>query len=534
MSYYEDEDRYLGAQPHLDQHVIYKNKKYYPVRAVNSSKIILKPKNYTSKQDRAPVYTGPVHGPGGEILYIPKKRIHEGFAPQGRQVQHAQAYHAGRFVQKPRQGPPRGRKQSIVDERGRSQSVGSQRPRSNSVSSHKSHMSQKSQKGKGKAHVNPKDPLLTAVNIARRVISKTPKDKPVEVDAETEDRIHRANQRTREEATKGEGVFAYAPADIYKDLVDVDIGAVNGMSKYDANKIFNPTQNKIRKAVKSLRKMQADHKDGQKVWTDLVAENLPGHEYSHMTKEEAALEIVSKVDIKIKSEAQFERIFPYVLAQTELKANRGPGGIKVSQKEIIQDAFAWIFNPSPVIRITGFDFRKYLVGTTLFPIFMKYAATKASTINNASVKLITNGHKPPGQNAKDAIEHAHGPVHRRSGTETMPFPRRPRAEEPNGSAHAPTPAGYAGYVNETRRTFEVSDIPVGSCWHENGDFALYHALHAHLQGMGYDVGPSPYAEGETLGSSAPSSVPPTVDQYFDTDAAPSRSYPPRTVGMGVY
>ena len=115
----------------------------------------------------------------------------------------------------------------------------------------------------------------------------------------------------------------------------------------------------------------------------------------------------------------------------------------------------------------------------------------------------------------------------------MPY-TRPRAQEPNGSTHAPTPAGYAGYVNETRRTFEVSDIPVGSCWHENGDFALYHALHAHLQGMGYDVGPSPYAEGETLGSSAPSSVPPTVDQYFDTDAAPSRSYPPRTVGMGVY
>ena len=533
MSYYEDEDRYLGAQPHLDQIVQYRGKKYVPFQTKNSKHIFMKPAQYATQEQKSRVYTGPVHNQQGKIVYIPQGNIHKASAPRRHQLGHVEAYRTGRYTQAPRQGPPRGRKQSIVSERGRSQSVGSQRPRSNSVSSHKSHMSQKSQKGKGKAHVNPKDPLLTAVNIARRVISKTPKDKPVEVDAETEDRIHRANQRTSEEAAKGEGVFAYAPVDIYKDLVDVDIGAVKGLSKYEANKIFNPTQNKIRKAVKSLRKMQADHQDGQKVWTDLVAENLPGHEYSHMTKEEAALEIVSKVDIKIKSEAQFERIFPYVLAQTELKANRGPGGIKVSQKEIIQDAFAWVFNPSPVIRITGFDFRKYLVGTTLFPIFMKYAATKASTINNASVKLITNGHKPPGQNAKDAIEHAHGPVHRRSGTETMPY-TRPRAQEPNGSTHAPTPAGYAGYVNETRRTFEVSDIPVGSCWHENGDFALYHALHAHLQGMGYDVGPSPYAEGETLGSSAPSSVPPTVDQYFDTDAAPSRSYPPRTVGMGVY
>jgi hypothetical protein len=52
--------------------------------------------------------------------------------------------------------------------------------------------------------------------------------------------------------------------------------------------------------------------------------------------------------------------------------------------------------------------------------------------------------------------------------------------------------------------------------------------------MGYDVGPSPYAETEPLASSARSSVPPSTDQYFATDAAPSRSYPPRTVGMGVY
>jgi len=258
--------------------------------------------------------------------------------------------------------------------------------------------------------------------------------------------------------------------------------------------------------------MQADHKDGQKVWTELVTQNLPGHEYSHMTKEEAALEIVSKVDIKIKSEAQFERIFPFVLAHNELQANRGPGGIKVSQKEIIQDAFAWIFNPSPVIRITGFDFRKYLVGTTLFPIFMKYAATKASTINSTSVKLLTNGHMAPGHNAKKAIEGTHGAAVRRGP------PLRP--------------GHVKDAVDEIERGF--TNVEVDSCWHTNGDFALYHALHAHLQTMGYDVGPSPYAETEALASSARSSVPPSTDQYFATNAAPSRSYPPRTVGMGVY
>jgi len=509
MSYYEDEDRYLGAQPYLDQIVQYRGKKYVPIQAKNSKNIFMKPAKYATQEQKSIVYTGPVHDHEGKIVYIPKGSIHKAAAPKGRQVQHAQAYHTGRFVQQPRQGPPRGRKQSIASERGRSHSAGSQRPRSNSVSSHKS---QKSQKGKGKAHVHPKDPLLAAVNLARKVISKTPKDKTVEIDAEIEDRIHRANQRTREEAAKGEGVFAYAPADILRDLVDVDIGAVNGLSKYEANKVFNPTQNKIRKAVRSLRKMQADHKDGQKVWTELVTQNLPGHEYSHMTKEEAALEIVSKVEIKIKSEAQFERMFPYVLAQNELKANRGPGGIKVSQKEIIQDAFAWIFNPSPVIRITGFDFRKYLVGTTLFPIFMKYAATKASTINSTSVKLLTNGHKAPGHNAREAIEHAHGAAVRRGP------PLRP--------------GHVKDAVDEIERGF--TNVEVDSCWHTNGDFALYHALHAHLQTMGYDVGPSPYAETEALGSSARSSVPPSTDQYFATDAAPSRSYPPRTVGMGVY
>ncbi len=521
MSYYEDqEDRYLGAQPYLDQIVQYRGKKYVPVQAKNSKNVHMKPAQYATQEQKSRVYTGPVHDQQGDIVYIPRKRIHEAFAPRGRQVQHAQAYHAGKFIQAPRQGPPRGRKQSISSSRGgRSQSVGSQRARSNSVSSRVSRVSRVSQKGKGKGKSNFKDPLLTAVNIARRVISKTPKDKTVEVDAEIQDRIHRANERTREETAKGEGVFAYAPADIYRDLVDVDIGAVNGLSKYEANKILNPIQNKIRKAVKSLRKMQADHKAGQNTWTKLVEENLQGHEYSHMTKEQAGTEIVAKGEIKVSTKEQFEVILPYVIAQMELKAKRGAqGGISVTHKQIAQDAYAYIFNPSPAIRIVGFDYLTYFVGSRGFPHLIDHAAAEAMRINSASVKLLTDGHRAPGQKAKDAIEHAHGPVRRTYGVETMPFPRRP------------------GHVQQTVDEIEhrFTKIPVDSCWHNNGDFALYHALHAHLQGMGYDVGPSPYAETETLASSARSSVPPTVDQYFDTDATPSRSYPPRTVGMGVY
>ena len=138
MSYYEEDDysrhpqdRYLGAQPRLDQAVYIGRKKFWPKKSTQDDRVFLRPGDYvTNPADRQLVYTGPVHDQSGKIRFIQRNNIHRTSNPRNpRQQQLVENYRSGSWTQRPYRG--RLPKQTGGS---RHSSLGPQRARSNAGS----------------------------------------------------------------------------------------------------------------------------------------------------------------------------------------------------------------------------------------------------------------------------------------------------------------------------------------------------------------------------------------------------------------
>jgi hypothetical protein len=291
-------------------------------------------------------------------------------------------------------------------------------------------------------------------------------------------------------------------------------------------KTLRKVKDKNTRVLKSARKTHYLHEQHKPSKVALLAANLSGEDYDKMSWEETAMKISGLQRTKVKDRTQFLDIMPYIIWRVYMNAlsvDKKKGQVSIDktkkvQQELKRGVMHWLC-VSPNKTIEGFDPAADFVGTHGWEKLVHDAIQAANEIRISAIKAQTDTmkHNPPTE------------------PESRPYSEykmvKPEATDKDGKQNPYQDDSPAGPT-------EVEGF--ASCWHEDGNFSLCHALHAQLTREGVDMGPSPYAplrsraEGSAGGVRSRVGFDGEMRSRSDLPPEPSsRSYLP-TVSMARY
>jgi hypothetical protein len=397
---------YYAPQPQqqLSQRVNLHGQKWFPVKAVNSNKWILKNAHQTTQRERSRTRVGPVHDPNGRVLFIPKKNIHRAFDPRGRQVGRVQRYaHANGEVFTPQAGRARSASRDTVGTRRSNKSGGGGgRRRDTSADSRHSGRSQKGKRGggkqgekKGKDAIGKNNPVIKVVEAILRDLKKLKQDAPVAFTPEQIERYAKGNAELAAAKAGRTGLLRFASPKTISYFEEVDPAALVGKSKSDAFKEVLKIKRTIIKAAKIAKRSAEIHNHNKAQKIALVKNNL-NEDYTDATSwTRAALRIAQQSVVQVRSWAEVGEIVPYVIHEKFLLERlRTSPTERITAKEITKkysaEIISWLFTSGKQY-FQGFDvLDKILLHNGLYP-FLIPAIKKAAEIHTGATRVKTGG-----------------------------------------------------------------------------------------------------------------------------------------------
>ena len=381
-----------AAPPQLSQKVFYGGQAWQPVP--RGRQVHLKPWEQATPQERGRTYRGPVHLPGNRGGIIPRGRYHKAFTPNT-QRQHtavtayARGGRGGGTWATPR---VRGHSASRGSQRGQSPGRRSQGGRSLSAHSNQSFgRGGKGGRSKGGVNVAPSDPVMAPITEVQRAVNKLKPDETLHLTEEQKLKIEKDNEEIHKMVSGRLGRWKFLPAAAQRDVQTVDPSKVEGATKAEGRKLVLQFKRKQVKVLATAKKSHDNHEKSKGLKETVVEENL-GVKYTDDTVwPDAALRIASQATYKVKAQAHFKLLLPYIIFERFLKIAEPDG--EEAKKEVksrlhrvlMPKIIAWL--SASAASFEGFDVVKGFLETQHFSEALGVAIREALDIRSAA-KLV--------------------------------------------------------------------------------------------------------------------------------------------------